>query len=337
MGSLDEWMESVRKCQLLPERDMKHLCEYVQELLLEESTCQPVSAPVTICGDIHGQFHDLLELFRTGGECPISKYIFMVRASDGPTREPRCASAPARSRRRCANARQGDFVDRGYNSLETMTLLILIKARYPHRITLLRGNHESRQVSQVYGFYDECLRKYGNHVRANGEPHTAAARCVVGGVAERTVARRRWQNVWSYCTQVFDAMPLAALVEGRVLCVHGGLSPDVRTCDQMRTITRTAEIPQEGPFADLMWSDPDDIDTWQVCTPCTPCRSEPASARSLAPHATGEGGGTMHARCCRIARSGRAVYSGSVRGQRRTRRQAPVAATSLAATPSPPC
>jgi len=205
MGSLDEWMESVRKCQLLPERDMKHLCEYVQELLLEESTCQPVSAPVTICGDIHGQFHDLLELFRTGGECPISKYIFM-----------------------------GDFVDRGYNSLETMTLLILIKARYPHRITLLRGNHESRQVSQVYGFYDECLRKYGNH------------------------------NVWSYCTQVFDAMPLAALVEGRVLCVHGGLSPDVRTCDQMRTITRTAEIPQEGPFADLMWSDPDDIDTWQV-------------------------------------------------------------------------
>jgi len=113
---LDKWIEKIRKCELLPELDLKHLCEYVQEIMLEESTVHPVSSPVTICGDIHGQFHDLLELFRTGGECPETSYIFM-----------------------------GDFVDRGYNSVETMTLLLLLKARYPHRITLLRGNHESRR------------------------------------------------------------------------------------------------------------------------------------------------------------------------------------------------
>lgn len=78
MGDLDKWIESIRKCELLPERDLKHLCEYVQELMLEESTVHAVSSPVTVCGDIHGQFHDLLELFRTGGECPHTSYIFMV-------------------------------------------------------------------------------------------------------------------------------------------------------------------------------------------------------------------------------------------------------------------
>lgn len=78
-GDLDAWIASMRNCELLPERDLKHLCEYVQELMLEESTVQPVQSPVTICGDIHGQFHDLLELFRNGGECPHTSYIFMVR------------------------------------------------------------------------------------------------------------------------------------------------------------------------------------------------------------------------------------------------------------------
>jgi len=204
-GDLDSWIASIRNCELLPERDLKHLCEYVQEVLLEESTVQPVQSPVTICGDIHGQFHDLLELFRNGGECPHTSYIFM-----------------------------GDFVDRGYNSVETMTLLLLLKARFPHRITLLRGNHESRQITQVYGFYDECQRKYGN------------------------------ANPWKYCTELFDWCPLAALVDGTVLCVHGGLSPDIRTVDQMRMIDRKMEIPHEGAFCDLMWSDPDEIDTWAV-------------------------------------------------------------------------
>ncbi|KAH0894959.1 hypothetical protein HID58_057388 [Brassica napus] len=202
---LDQWISKVKDGQHLSEDELHLLCEYVKEILIEESNVQPVNSPVTVCGDIHGQFHDLMKLFQTGGHVPDTNYIFM-----------------------------GDFVDRGYNSLEVFTILLLLKARYPAHITLLRGNHESRQLTQVYGFYDECQRKYGN------------------------------ANAWRYCTDVFDYLTLSAIVDGTVLCVHGGLSPDVRTIDQIRLIDRNCEIPHEGPFCDLMWSDPEDIETWAV-------------------------------------------------------------------------
>ncbi|XP_039038063.1 phytochrome-associated serine/threonine-protein phosphatase 3-like [Hibiscus syriacus] len=103
----------------------------------------------------------------------------------------------------------------------------------PANITLLRGNHESRQLTQVYGFYDECQRKYGN------------------------------ANAWRYCTDVFDYLTLSAIIDGTVLCVHGGLSPDIRTIDQIRLIDRNCEIPHEGPFCDLMWMT-EEIETWAV-------------------------------------------------------------------------
>jgi hypothetical protein len=119
---------------------------------MEEANVQPVRSPVTICGDIHGQFFDLMQLFATGGKLPETSYIFM-----------------------------GDYVDRGHNSVECLQLLFCYKAKWPDCITLLRGNHESRQITQVYGFYEECVRKYGN------------------------------PNPWKYCVEVFDFLNVAAV------------------------------------------------------------------------------------------------------------------------------
>ncbi len=203
MNQIDQWCEELKTCKHLPERSLKQLCDLVVEYLIEESNVQPVSSPVTVCGNIHGQFYDLMRLFETGGPLPDTRYVFM-----------------------------GDFVDRGYYSLETFTLLLAFKARWPEKIALLRGNHESRQITQVYGFYDECQQKYGN------------------------------PNPWKYCCRVFDHLPIAAVIDGRVFCVHGGLSPEIRTIDQIRTIDRNQEIPHEGSFCDLVWADPEDIDDW---------------------------------------------------------------------------
>ena len=156
-------------------------------LLRSEKTMIELEAPVTVCGDIHGQFYDLEKLFRTGGAVPDTNYVFL-----------------------------GDFVDRGYYSLETFTRLLTLKAKWPDRITLLRGNHESRQITQVYGFYDECQTKYGN------------------------------ANAWRYCCRVFDLLTVAALIDEQILCVHGGLSPEIRTLDHIRLIDRNQEVPHKG-------------------------------------------------------------------------------------------
>lgn len=126
----------------------------------------------------------------------------------------------------------GDFVDRGYNSVETMEYLLCLKVKYPSQITLLRGNHESRNITMAYGFYEEISRKYGN------------------------------SNPWKLFCDLFDCLPIGALIDNRVFCVHGGLSKSIVTIDQIRTIDRKQEIPMEGPYADLMWSDPDDVRTW---------------------------------------------------------------------------
>ncbi len=115
---INTWIDQLKRCEYIKESEVKALCNKAKEILLEESNVQHVESPVTVCGDIHGQFYDLTELFQVGGECPETNYLFM-----------------------------GDFVDRGYYSVETFLLLLALKVRYPERITLIRGNHESRQIT----------------------------------------------------------------------------------------------------------------------------------------------------------------------------------------------
>ncbi|KAJ1858548.1 serine/threonine protein phosphatase Pzh1 [Coemansia sp. RSA 638] len=121
----------------------------------------------------------------------------------------------------------GDYVDRGKQSLETMLLLLCFKIKYPDNFFLLRGNHECASVTRVYGFYDECKR-----------------RCNV--------------KVWRAFVDTFNALPVAAVVAGKIFCVHGGLSPDLVSMEQVRQLSRPCDVPDHGILNDLLWSDPSD-------------------------------------------------------------------------------
>eukprot|EP00466_Bigelowiella_natans_P017543 jgi/Bigna1/75278/fgenesh1_pg.33_\ len=203
--TVDGWIAKLLKCQHLSESEVKDLVAKAREILEREDNVQPVRCPVTICGDIHGQFYDLLELFHIGGMPPDTNYLFM-----------------------------GDYVDRGNFSIESVSLVVALKVRHKDRVTMLRGNHESRQITQVYGFYDECLRKYGN------------------------------ANVWKMFTDLFDYLPLSAIIEKQIFCPHGGLSPSIDNLDDIMALDRVQEVPHEGPMCDLMWSDPDDRCGWGI-------------------------------------------------------------------------
>jgi serine/threonine-protein phosphatase 2A catalytic subunit len=176
---LKKALDLLFKLKPLSEEDVRILCVRAQEILQQEANVQPVRSPVTLVGDIHGQWYDLIELFKIGGELPHTNYVFL-----------------------------GDYVDRGYYSIETVSLIMALKVRFPRRIHILRGNHESRQITQVYGFYDQCLKYYGS------------------------------PNVWKYFTDLFDYLPLSIVVDEKIFCVHGGLSPQLDTLDHIRQLDR---------------------------------------------------------------------------------------------------
>jgi serine/threonine-protein phosphatase 2A catalytic subunit len=201
---LDKQIEDLFQCKYLSELEVKNLCDKVKEILIKEENIQPVRCPITICGDIHGQFNDLMELFRVGGNVPDTNYLFL-----------------------------GDYVDRGCFSIETVSLLLALKLKYPTKIYLTRGNHESRQTTQIYGFYDECYQKYGST-----------------------------SEVWKYFMDLFDFLPLCALVEKKIFCLHGGLSPHIKNLDDIKLLDRKQEPQKQAAAMDLLWSDPEEEEGW---------------------------------------------------------------------------
>nr|AAC39461.1 serine/threonine protein phosphatase type one [Arabidopsis thaliana] len=187
----------------LSESEIRQLCFNARQIFLSQPNLLDLHAPIRICGDIHGQYQDLLRLFEYGGYPPSANYLFL-----------------------------GDYVDRGKQSLETICLLLAYKIRYPSKIYLLRGNHEDAKINRIYGFYDECKRRF--NVR-----------------------------LWKVFTDCFNCLPVAALIDEKILCMHGGLSPDLDNLNQIREIQRPIEIPDSGLLCDLLWSDPDQkIEGW---------------------------------------------------------------------------
>lgn len=183
---------------LLSQELMLELIARVQEKFLEEPNLIQIQDPVTVVGDIHGQFYDLRTLLEVGGSIHSTQYLFL-----------------------------GDYVDRGSFSVEVVTYLFAVKLTYPKQITMLRGNHESRQMTNFFNFHEECEFKYDN-------------------------------VVYDAIMDAFDAMPIAALINGQFLAVHGGLSPELTNFKHINRLDRVKETPRNGVLCDLLWSDPSD-------------------------------------------------------------------------------
>ena len=181
----------------LKDEEIRFLIDKSQAIIREQKMLVELEAPLHVCGDIHGQYYDLLRIFEHCGYPGEYNYLFL-----------------------------GDYVDRGKQSLETICLLLCYKIKYPDKVTLLRGNHESSVTNRIYGFYDECKRRYN-------------------------------VKLWKSFTELFNFLPVAALIDDKILCMHGGLNPDLKSINNITEIQRPTDIPDTGLLCDLLWSDPD--------------------------------------------------------------------------------
>ena len=187
----------------LLEEEIKWVILKSYEIIKNQPVFIELNSPINICGDVHGQFYDLLRLFNYGGEPPKANYLFL-----------------------------GDYVDRGKNSLETIVLLLCYKIKYPENFFMLRGNHESDNINKTYGFYDECKRRFN-------------------------------VKLWKKFNDLFNIFPITAIIKDKILCMHGGLSPNLLNFDLLKKIVRPTEVPDSGLLCDLLWSDPgENIDSW---------------------------------------------------------------------------
>ncbi|AET37991.1 protein-serine/threonine phosphatase Ecym_2244 [Eremothecium cymbalariae DBVPG len=177
--------------------EVQLICATAREIFLDQPSLLRLQAPIKIVGDVHGQFTDLLRVLKLSGIPHDTNYLFL-----------------------------GDYVDRGKQSLETIILLLCYKIKYPDRFFMLRGNHESANVTKMYGFYDECKRRMST-------------------------------KAWKQFVDVFNTLPFAAIVQEKIFCVHGGISPQLANMKQIEKIARPTDIPEEGWLTDLLWSDPD--------------------------------------------------------------------------------
>lgn len=117
-------------------------------------------------------------------------------------------------------------MDRGKQSIECICLLFAYKVKYPQNFFLLRGNHETDNINKIYGFYDECKRRYSI-------------------------------RLWKAFSECFKYLPVSALVDDRIICMHGGLSPQLTSLSKLEEIQRPCVVPDNGLLCDILWSDPE--------------------------------------------------------------------------------
>ena len=180
----------------LSEQELTFLCDTVCQLFQQEENVLELKPPLIIVGDVHGQFYDLSRIFEKGGYPPDQNYLFL-----------------------------GDYVDRGPQSIETISLLFAFKIKYPNQVFLLRGNHECIYINRMYGFYDEVIHRFS-------------------------------PAIWRKFCDVFNYLPISAVIDQKIFCIHGGISPQLNTPQDILQLERPMEVPEEGLLCDLLWSDP---------------------------------------------------------------------------------
>uniref|UniRef100_A0A9J2Q935 Serine/threonine-protein phosphatase n=2 Tax=Ascaris TaxID=6251 RepID=A0A9J2Q935_ASCLU len=205
---LNVGMAGGRLTTQVAEEELHHLCLLAKQIFLSQSTLIEVEPPLVVCGDIHGQYSDLLRIYDKNGFPPETNYLFL-----------------------------GDFVDRGKQNLETICLQFCYKIKFPENFFMLRGNHETSAINRVYGFFEECNRRY----------HST--------------------RLWNQFQDTFNCMPLCGYIGARILCMHGGLSPHLSNLDQLRNLPRPLDPPNPSMELDLLWADPDQwVKGWQANT-----------------------------------------------------------------------
>ncbi|CAL2041294.1 unnamed protein product [Caenorhabditis brenneri] len=230
--------------------ELAELCLRARELIWTEPICLKLEAPICVMGDIHGQFDDLLGMFDLNGWPLTETEIQWFKENTLKIKKPQSKSEQKSTQQDSNPGQQqqqksivgmenrsekeehkrylflGDYVDRGQYSMEVVTLLIAIKMLYPDRIYMLRGNHESRSVNCHYGFWREVTARYD-------------------------------QNLYDCYQNLFNVLPFCAVIQNSIICMHGGISEQLKNLNQFTVFKRPLEIPDVGVLADLTWADPD--------------------------------------------------------------------------------
>lgn len=231
----------------LQANDATQLCTQARDVFMAQPMLLELGAPIKICGDVHGQYTDLLRLFEYGGfppeVRPFRAFVVNVKREALQIFASCCAQCLSPLSSHFYDIQHslvcvrfiifqanylflGDYVDRGKQSLEVVCLLFAYKIKYPENFFLLRGNHECAGINRIYGFYDECRRRYS-------------------------------VKMWKQFCNTFNCLPCTAVIDDKIICMHGGLSPELSQMEQIANIARPCDVPDTGLLCDILWADPD--------------------------------------------------------------------------------
>ena len=181
-------------------REISDVLMKVEAIFKNEPVMLELPSPITVVGDLHGHFLDLIRIFKEYGMPPSRNYLFL-----------------------------GDYVDRGEFSTETVTLLFCLKILYPNNVYLIRGNHEFDALCKNGGFFEELGDIYGN------------------------------TDLYPKFLEAFSYMPISAIIDKNILCIHGGLGPSLYSTQQLKQLKRPInEFEEDSILGSILWSDPKD-------------------------------------------------------------------------------